>query len=164
MKISNHVLLLLIAIICLFSCIKPPEYPIEPVLTFEGMSTDSMAQGNLNNDSVVIFLSLTDGDGDIGSDDGAADVIVTDLRDNFPGNQFRLPKVDETGANNGISGDLYLTVYTTCCIFPNGQPPCTPSDEFPVDEIQYKIYIVDQAGNKSNEVTTPPITLICNAN
>ncbi len=161
MKISNNTLLILI-IVGFCSCIKPPEYPIEPVLTFEGISSDTMMQGNLNNDSIIIFLSLTDGDGDIGSDDGGSDVIVTDLRDNFVANQYRLPMVDPTGANNGISGDLYLTVYTTCCVFPNGQPPCTPSDEFPLDEIQYQIHIIDQAGNESNKVTTPVVHLICN--
>ena len=151
-------------LICLgaSSCIKAPEYPIEPVLTMEGISSDTMRQGNLNNDSIIVFISLTDGDGDIGSDNGGFDVVVTDLRDNFVAYQYRLPKVDPTGANNGISGDLFLTVYTTCCVYTNGQPPCTVSNEFPMDEIQYNIHILDQAGNQSNTVTTPKITLICN--
>ncbi len=160
MRIIPSLLLLLITFL-IFSCIKAPEYPIEPEITLQGISTDTMRQGNLNNDSIIIFIGLTDGDGDIGSDDGEFDVIVTDLRDNFVSNRFRLPKVDEIAANNGISGNLQITVYTTCCVFPNGQTPCTTSEEFPTDEIQYQIQIFDQAGNPSNKIMTPPVTLLC---
>ena len=142
------------------ACIKAPEYPIEPVLTLAGISTDTMRQGSLQNDSIIVHITLTDGDGDIGSDDGF-NATVIDLRDNFPAGQYRLPKVQEVGANNGISADLWLTIYTTCCVFPNGQPPCTPSDDFPTDELQYEIFLTDRAGNESNKITTPPITLLC---
>ena len=148
-------------ILMLASCIKPPEYPIEPVITMQGISSDTMIQGNLNNDSIVIFIGLTDGDGDIGSEDGEFDVIVTDTRDNFVANRYRLPKVDEIAANNGISGNLQIIVFTTCCVYPNGQPPCTPSSEFPTDELRYQIQIFDQAGNASNKVETPRIVLLC---
>ncbi len=166
MNTSNvtYLILLLVGLFGLIACIKAPEYPIEPVITLEGISSDTMIQGNLNNDSLILFIGLTDGDGDIGSDDGGFDVVVTDLRDNFIANRYRLPKVDPTGANNGISGDMQLTVFTTCCVYPNGQPPCTPSTEFPVDEVQYEVYILDQAGHESNRITTPKITLICYAN
>ncbi len=148
------------SILFLTGCINPPDYPVEPVITFEGISADTMRQGNLNNDSILVLLSFTDGDGDIGRKD-SFDVVLTDLRNNLPSDRYRIPQVPENGANNGISGEITLTIYTTCCVYENGQPPCTPSNQFPTDQVSFEIYILDRAGHQSNSVITPPITLLC---
>ncbi len=150
--------LLLIGVI---SCIKPPDYPDIPELEFVGLSKDTMNQSSFNTDSVVAHLSFTDGDGDIGSDD-SLNVFVTDLRDGFLAYRFRMPPVPPEGANNGISADLWIVLYTTCCVYDNGDPPCSPSTQFPTNAVQYGIYITDNSGNRSNTVETPPITLLCN--
>lgn len=142
------------------SCIKAPDYPDEPVLTYEGMSSDRMVQSDLNLDSTILFLSFTDGDGDIGND-VEVNVFVTDTRDDFLAARYRLPMIPEAGSNNGVSGEIQLVLYTTCCTFPNGQAPCTPSEQFPTDTVIYEIYIQDRAGNVSNIVRTDPITLEC---
>ncbi len=142
------------------SCIKPPEYPDIPELELMGLSSDTMRQSSLNEDSIIIFLSFTDGDGNIGSDD-SLNVFVTDLRDDFLAHRFRMPKIPPEGANNGITAELNITVYTTCCVYENGDPPCTPSTSTPTSKISYGIHITDNDGNKSNVVETPPITLLC---
>ena len=142
-------------------CIKAPEFPDIPEIELLGLSNSRMKQSAFNEDSTVVFIEFTDGDGDIGSDD-SLNVFVKDLRDNFISNRFRIPYVPEAGANNGISGELSLTLYTTCCTYPNGQAPCTPSDQFLFDSISYEIYIVDRAGNESNRIVTPRILLECN--
>ncbi|NND33059.1 MAG: hypothetical protein HKN76_10745 [Saprospiraceae bacterium] len=147
-------------IILYLGCITPPEYPNEPVIELIGITNDTMLQSQFNSDSTLIVFSFTDGDGDLGSDD-SLNIFVKDLRDNFISDRFRIPFVDEAGANNGISGEITITLYTTCCTFPNGAPPCQPSEEFPTNQLQYEIYIKDRAGNQSNSITTPPIILEC---
>lgn len=144
-----------------FGCIKAPEYPIEPVIEMIGLTNDTMQQNQFNTDSTLIVFGFTDGDGDLGSDD-SLNIFVKDLRDNFISDRYRIPFVDEAGANNGISGEITITLYTTCCTFPNGAPPCTPSEQFPTNELQYEIYITDRAGHQSNSITTPKIILACN--
>jgi len=144
----------------MWSCVKPPDYPIEPEIEFAGLSKNQMLQDEFNTDSTFVLLTFTDGDGDLGHND-SLNIFVTDKRDNFLAAQYRIPFIPVAGANNGLSGDITLTLFTTCCTFPNGQAPCTPSEEFPTDEVTYEIYIVDRAGHKSNVVETTPITLLC---
>lgn len=149
------------ALLGLSSCLRPPDYPLEPVIGFVRMSKDSMLQNQFNTDSLLITLSFTDGDGDIGRENGEFDLHLTDTRDNFSPPAYRLPKVPEQGIGNGISGEISFVVFTTCCYFPNGLDPCTPSTEFPVDTLRYQIYLKDRAGRQSNLLLTPPIRLIC---
>lgn len=141
-------------------CIKPPDYPDEPVIEMLGISKDSLVQSEFNIDSVYVVFSFTDGDGDLGSND-SLNIFVTDLRDNFLANKFRIPFVREQGSNNGISGEIQILIYTTCCTYPDTTPACDASTEFPTNDLQYEIYIKDRAGNESNRITTPPITLLC---
>ncbi len=157
---DKQIPLLAALFLMMLGCIKPPDYPIEPVIELLGISADKMTQSQFNEDSVLVVFSFTDGDGDIGSKD-SLNIFVTDLRDNFVSDRFRIPLIDELGANNGISGEVTLTLYTTCCTYPDGAPPCQPSDEFPTNTLLYEIYMVDRAGHRSNTISIPPITLDC---
>ncbi len=143
------------------SCVKPPDYPIIPEIEFVGFSKNQMIQDQFNTDSVLVLLTFTDGDGDLG-DEEDLNIFVTDKRDDFLAARYRIPFIPVAGANNGLSGEITLTLFTTCCTFPNGQAPCTTSEEYPTDQVVYEIYLVDRAGNKSNVVETSPITLLCN--
>ena len=142
-------------------CIKAPDYPLEPVIEFAGLTKDTLDQDQFNTDSLIVVLNFTDGDGDLGSENDV-NVFIVDRRTDFISDRFRIPRLDKAGSNNGISGELYLTLYTTCCTYPNGAPPCEPSTEFPTNTLSYEIYIVDQARNRSNSVITPEIVIRCN--
>ncbi|MBX2817348.1 MAG: hypothetical protein KTR24_15170 [Saprospiraceae bacterium] len=157
MRISG---LSVIVLLGMLGCIKAPEYPDEPELTYEGLSSNRMIQSDLNLDSTILFLSFTDGDGDVGTDT-EVNLFVTDTRDDFVAARYRLPFIPVAGSNNGVSGDIQLVLFTTCCTYPNGQAPCTPSEEFPSDTVIYEIYMMDRAGNISNKVLTDPIILDC---
>ena len=152
--------IIFLVLLTLGACIKAPDYPIEPVIELLGITSDTMIQDNFNSDSTIVVISFTDGDGDIGSDNNL-NVFVTDLRDNFVSDQYRIPRLDKPGSSNGISGELSITLYTTCCTYPNGAPPCEPSSQFPTNTLSYEIYMLDQAGHKSNIIRTPPIILKC---
>ncbi len=151
-----------LAVIALFfGCVTPPEYPLEPIIEFVSMSKDTMPRG-FASDSVLVTLSFTDGDGDIGRKDTISDVFITDSRDSNL-TKGRIPFVPELGASNGIKGEISVVIDNSCCIFPNqlydGCSEVLPS--YPYDQVVYSIYIVDRKGNKSNTVALPPIYLRC---
>jgi hypothetical protein len=146
------------------ACTKAPQYPIEPVLTFKGFSKNTMKQ-NLNraSDYIDIVINFTDGDGDLGNkEDGAKeDVFVYDIRDKVVSDNYKVPFVAPQGNGNGINGEMTLRLFTTCCKFPDGSIPCTPSTTYLSDTLRYKIWIKDRAGHKSNELEIPYIFLQC---
>jgi hypothetical protein len=142
------------------SCIKAPDFPIEPVIEFQSISKDVIIQNSIEEDSLIIVFSFTDGDGDLGDND-SLNVFLTDSRDNFVAERFRIPFVPREGAANGISGDITIRVLSTCCIYPDLTPPCTPSQTNPLDSLFYKIQIKDRAGNESNIIETPRILVRC---
>ena len=166
MKNFNYLGILLFSsglflLVLTFGCVTPPEYPLEPIIEFVSMSKDTMPRG-FASDSVLVTLSFTDGDGDIGRKDTISDVFITDSRDSNV-TKGRIPFVPELGASNGIKGEISVVIDNSCCIFPNqlydGCSEELPS--YPYDQVVYAIYIVDRSGNKSNTVALPPIYLRC---
>lgn len=146
----------------ILSCTKPPDYPIEPVINFKSFSKTSIKQGSLNQDSIVVTLGYTDGDGDLGSEDNNVDIHAIDMRTGLTVTSSRsIPYVPPQGAGNGISGELYLIFFTTCCIHPETNQICMPFADFPVDSLVYEIYITDRAGNESNRILTDPLFVRC---
>ena len=145
-----------------YSCTKPPEYPIEPEIEYLRLTKNAMQQGAFNEDSVLVTISFTDGDGDLGDQD-SLNLFITDARTGFLENSYKIPFIPEQGASNGISGEISFALFTTCCIYDDQSiPPCTPNTNEPSKQVTYKIYIEDRAGHRSNEVETEPITLLCN--
>ena len=148
------------------SCIQPPDLPDEPVITFTGMSRNFMDQGALNQDSIVVFFDFTDGDGDIGFKPSDRrldnfDMIIIDKRTDNVQDRFFLPHVPPKGAGNGIVGSARVVVFGTCCIYDDGSASCEPNENQLTDSVEFEIYIRDRAGNESNRITTPTITLNC---
>lgn len=163
-KISLTIGILAIATLLVFQfCVKPPDYPDEPVITFESLSKTTMLQSTYGQDSVVITFSYTDGDGDLGFlDDGEESIFIVDGRDTFQKPSYRIPYIEQQGAGNGISGEICIVVPTTCCIYSDLFLPCdTLNPPQQIDTVFYWIRIKDRAGHLSNEIQTDPITLIC---
>lgn len=160
MKRDFVILALFLLSLNLINCTQPPNFPDEPVIEFLSVSKQEFLQGTFVEDSIIVAFSFTDGDGDLGSED-SINVFLRDSRDNFLANQYRIPFIPEEGAANGISGEILVTVYSTCCTFPDGTLPCTPSETYPRDSLRYIIQIRDRAGNWSNEITTDLIYVLC---
>ena len=68
MKIRTIIGLLLLALAVCY-CQKPVEYPIEPKITYEGFTYLINADSTFSGEGIIAF-SYTDGDGDLGLDDG----------------------------------------------------------------------------------------------
>lgn len=157
--------ILLCTMLFAFGCTNPPDYPDEPVISYLSMSPNTFVQGvSQDAPQLRIIVSFTDGDGDIGDENNQANFFLKDSRDGFEFTRS-VPFVPEQGVGNGISGEITLKVNTDlghfCCFYPTGQEPCTPSEQFPTDTLTYTMWMTDRAGNKSNEIETEPIYLLC---
>ncbi len=168
------------------SCVKPPEYPLEPVIQFVSMDKNLVKS---NADSVTITLSFTDGDGNLSFEDGYTEtnifvldtsnnphrvigpytgeldtlqtlintnVLLTDSRTGFIYN-YTLPYIKVRNEETGISGEIYIVFKTLSC------RPFIPPDPTPleIDTLSLAIQILDKADNFSNIVHTPLITIDC---
>ena len=158
--------LLILGFIQIYSCINAPDYSDTPEIAFIGFSNLSMDQAPLNSDTTVLRISFTDGDGDIGFDIDTAgeNIFIIDNRTNHVYDRFRAPAIPPQGANNGVSGEINMVLLNTCCIFPaqDSIPNCESPLQYPTNQLTFTVYIQDRAGNKSNEIVTPAITLNCN--
>ena len=150
-------------VVAFFSCANPPDFPLEPIITYESISVNTINQSAIESDSARITISFTDGDGDLGRENmDSVDIFIIDNRIDFMQPGFVIPFIGLQGVGKGISGEITFVAPPNCCIFENGLPPCQPSTEFPIDTVTYDIFIVDRAGNESNRVTTEPIFIRCN--
>ena len=164
MKILKSLLTLILLAGVIWTCTKPPDYPDEPVITFERLSKPAIEQGNAGTrpDTLELVIGFTDGDGDIGSD--SINVFLTDSR-NGAREIFRINPIPKQGTGNGISGEITIKMPNRiyfCCTFPNTTNTCFPSTEYPQDTVSYTVQIKDRGGNLSNRVQTSTITILCN--
>ncbi len=162
---------LVLLLFLLAGCADAPEYPNEPVITFESLSKSTLYQsiGSLPRDSLVVRFSFTDGDGNLSQSEGGTenDIFFYDSRlvalgaDPEP---LRFPLIDREGTGNGVSGVVSVTLTNTPLVGPgcirNGRL-FVQDPTFPVDTFSYEIEIRDRAGNVSNRIRTAPISLLC---
>jgi len=153
----KNILLLSVLVLSIGACVQPPDYPIEPEIEFVRVSKSEINQAV---DTFTITFAYTDGDGDIGLDDSNPqnNVIITDSRTGYQ-ESFKVPVVPQQGANNGISGEISLLVFASCCL--NSNPICLPTPNANPEEIIYSIQMYDKAENESNTIIASPIYLIC---
>jgi hypothetical protein len=135
------------------SCHKKESYPLEPVIAFKNFE--------VYNDSAILFLDFTDGDGDIGltSSDVAkpydANLFLTyyekqegvfkkiDLPLPF---SYRIPIINKSNKEKPLKGTISVNITPT---FYN------PFSQY--DTLRFDINIVDRALNLSNTISTPEI-------
>ncbi len=155
---------LIALVLFLAHCGEAPQYPLEPVITYEGINKNRVFQfTNGPQDTLIINFSFTDGDGDLSllSSD-SADIFLTDSRLPTLPTNYRFPLIDEEGVQNGISGRASVTIPNTgniCCIF--NSRICAEDPSYPIDTFSFAIQIRDRAGNLSNLVRTERIEIIC---
>lgn len=154
--------------ILLFACSTPPEYPLEPIISYRGLSTINIPQSSSSVDALdtlIIRIGFTDGDGDLGDRD-SINIWLTDSRDGFR-HIFKINEIPELGSSRSISGEIAIKLTNSpatkyfCCTFPNTRVTCIPSTEFPVDTMSYSIQVRDRAGNFSNSIRTETFNVLC---
>lgn len=164
MQYSPIILLLLATLFFTGSCSEAPNYPTEPVITYEGLSKSRIFQyTNGPVDTIILSFSFTDGDGDLsslGSD--SIDIFLTDSRLPTLPIDYRFPLIPEEGTGNGISGTASIAIVNTnniCCIF--NSVLCAANPAYPIDTFSYSIQIRDRANNFSNTIRSEQIEIIC---
>lgn len=133
------------------SCAKAPDLSEVPALTLNGVSKNKMKAGSVNQDSVILDIKLTDGNGDIGyvdKDSRKPDMFIIDKRTNEPYDNYILPTIPQQGINNGIIAQMKVKVYTQCCV----ANPCDPDPNQADEALPLELYLVDRAGNRSNSL------------
>jgi len=142
--------------ILLGSCLRPPDYDDVPVIEFLSMSSQTLTGEIINPptgwiaDTLAVTITFEDGDGDLGLADDIVgnNVTFTDSRDGFEF-FFKTPQIPPQGVGSGISGEMTFKVLTVACLGSSNET------------ITYDIRIRDRAGNESNTITTPIISLQC---
>lgn len=160
---SLNKLYYLFFLLLISACSKKPEYPIEPYLEFVKLSKNTLSQGTFNSDSLTVYLKFTDGDGDIGFDskDSLQNLFIIDSRTGNFAERIKIPELPISGSEIGISGEIEVLLYTTCCLFEDNIPPCSVIDGIPTDTLTYKIFLIDRANHSSDTVETTPIIIRC---
>jgi hypothetical protein len=154
---TKKALLILLAMTVLASCQKKVEYPVEPKITYEGFDYVVDDNNTLTGEG-VLHIGYTDGDGDLGLDDGDTlypfglndphyynlliDYITPTDTFNFDARFKRLVFDDEVKA---ISGTIDYTMMLLNPLAPH-------------DSIKLKIHIIDRALHESNTIESEIIT------
>jgi hypothetical protein len=138
-------LLYILILIVLFSCKKEEEVSVIPIIDFESISPNTAQE---YTDDIIITISYTDGDGDLGENN--PDIHNLFVEDNRNGIEykFRIPELSPSGSTITIEGNFNITINGTGI-----------TDESSSQKVDYSIYVKDRAGNTSNKVTTSSITI-----
>ncbi len=144
-----------------YSCSDDTIFAEAPEVEIVGMSKNTLEQSFIpDSDSILFTLKFRDGDGDFGSNaTDTSKVYFIDSRTDFE-YSFVLPNVMASGTR-GIEGEITVKTGAVCCIFPDGDIPCTPRSDYPVDTMNYKIYLVDLGGRSSDTLISEDIYISC---
>lgn len=124
-----------------------------------------MNQGVFEEDSVILTMFFTDGDGDFGiSGQGLEkNIFIKDKRTNETFREYKAPFIPLEGAGNGISGTISIKLYRHVGSFLNLRVFFPAKNlRFLANDLELDVYIKDRAGNQSNVITTSKIKLNCN--
>ena len=159
MRIFSKIFIIIFIFIIFFACQKVEKYPDIPQIEF----VDIIKIINPDNiiDRVVLKISFTDGDGDIGLTQNDTlppyeynffikymekrnGEFVEIVFEHFSFNA-RIPVLTPEGRNKSIKGEIQDTIIVN-----------TMSD---YDTIRFETYIVDRALNESNLIITPDVVI-----
>lgn len=130
----------------LFSCKKDID-PLDIVPAIEVLSI-SPSIANEYTDAVVIRISYTDGDGDLGENSATVkNCFVTDNRIGIT-SAYRIRQLSPDQSSIPIKGSLDIEL--------GGQGIVNGSSQ---QDVTFSIYVVDRAGHTSNTVTTNAVRI-----
>jgi len=165
----------LLATIFLAACQKPVEYPIEPEITYQGLSYLMDADSTLTGE-VVLSLGYTDGDGDLGLDDsdtiypfGLSDphyynLIIDYLK--WDGTQFVETPLLSWNQQTQSYDTISFNARFKRLVFHDEQKAISGTFDYkmtlynplsPTDTVKLRAHVIDRALHTSNIIETNPI-------
>lgn len=159
-----HILFFIVVLVMVQGCSLAPDFDDRPAIEFVSFSDVELNQfsDGINADSILLTIYFEDGDGDITSEnDVTPDLYIFDNRTGDIADRFKLPTLPTQGSKKGISGEITVKLFSTCCIYPD-VPPCEVTSQYPNNQLSYKVVLADRSGKSSDTLLTPSINLICN--
>ncbi len=138
-------LLYILILIVLFSCKKGNEVSEVPAISFKSISPNTAQE---YTEDIIITISYTDGDGDLGENNPDINNLFVEDNRNGIEYKFRIPELSPSGSTINIEGNFNITI--------NGTGITNSSSS---QSVNYDIYVKDRAENTSNKVTTSSITI-----
>jgi len=140
----KHSFLVFMLIASLSAC-KKDEVDKSPAIRLLGMAPLSLVQ---YDESITITIGYSDIDGDLGYDN--PDEYALEIKDNRLINPdlYHIPPLAPIGSDVAISGELTVMI-NTLFLLGNGTQELT----------SFTIKMKDRAGNWSEEITTPQVTI-----
>lgn len=141
--------ILLWCIALLYSCTKQTEdlsFPVEPDIILDSISSDLLTEFQ---DSLILYVSYQDGDGDLGTSDPDVNSVFIRDRRLSAADAYYLPPLAPEDQILSIQGQLTIEV-PSVFLFGNGTEETTV----------FTLSVIDRAGNESNAVQTPEITIV----
>lgn len=172
---KRYLIGLLFWVVAVVSCQKPVEYPIEPRIAYEGFTYIFNEDGSFSGEGIISF-SYTDGDGDLGLNDGDTlppfgpnDAhyynMIVDYMKCVNGEFVKMPLLSwnqqtqsyDTASFNARFHRLRDTEEPKAIsgYMDNTLPVQNPFS--PNDTIKFEIRILDRALHESNVIQTEPI-------
>jgi hypothetical protein len=100
-------------------------------------------------DDIVLYVNYIDGNGDLGFDDADTPVVyVTDNRNNIEFS-FHVQPLSPPGVDIAIQGQLQVAIENVILL----------SQSNSSEQVTFTVKLIDRAGNWSNLVTTPVLTV-----
>ena len=128
-----------------FACKKEDALSVVPTIEFQSISP-SIAQEYI--DDIIITISYTDEDGDLGENSpDINNLFVEDSRNGIV-YHYRIPQLAPNGNEIAIEGNFNIKI--------NGSGITNSSTS---QQVNYDIFVTDRAGNSSNTVSTSSITI-----
>jgi len=116
-----------------------------PIIDFISISPTTVQE---YTDDIIITISYTDGDGDLGENNPDINNLFVEDNRNGIEYKFRIPELSPSGSTITIEGNFNIKI--------NGSGITNSSTS---QQVNYAIYVKDRAGNKSNIITTSSITI-----
>jgi len=141
----KKIIFLLGCIIVFSSCKKEEENPVAPILEFKEISSTSVVQFD---NSIVVTFGYEDYQGDLGHQD--PDIVSLRVKDArlSDADMYHIPPMTPDQQELHIKG-TYSVNLNNVFLLGNGASETT----------KFTIQIQDRAGNWSNEVVTPVVTI-----
>jgi len=157
MKKASKLLISGLMMVSIYSCVKKKEknYPDEPQIYYEGINNDVVHFFD-SASSVGIRFRFTDGDGNLANIEGDSAIYIADYRSDtlYASYSYPMPVIPpELRSGKALEGRVTVTL-TQNYFLPRFDSLHVEARK---DTLVLKLYIEDEAGNKSNEIETGTI-------
>lgn len=174
MKMKN-ILLIILTLMLVAACQEKVEYPIEPRITYDGCAYVINADSTLTGE-IVLRISYTDGDGDLGLDDtdtlypfGSNDphyynLIIDYLK--WDGSSFVETPLLSWNQQNQSYDTISFNARFKRLVFNDEEKTISGTIDYkmtvynplsPSDTVKFKIHLIDRALHESNTIETEMI-------